>query len=83
MARRDALKAGAIMVMAGTAVGTSQAAAASAARWIAPDLVVLDADPLAGIRNSTRIHTVVTRGRVISTEQRARMLAKIESAAAA
>ncbi|GLW96863.1 hypothetical protein Misp02_09500 [Microtetraspora sp. NBRC 16547] len=49
----------------------------------AADLVVLDADPLADIRNTTRIHTVVTRGRVISMEQRARMLAEIESAAAA
>ncbi|MET8335910.1 amidohydrolase family protein [Streptosporangium canum] len=49
----------------------------------AADLVVLDADPLADIRNTTRIHTVVTRGRVISVEQRARMLAAIESAAAA
>ncbi|MCG5214662.1 amidohydrolase family protein [Streptosporangium sp. KLBMP 9127] len=49
----------------------------------AADLVVLDADPLADIRHTTRIHTVVARGRVISTDQRARMLAAIESAAAA
>ncbi|WP_180903132.1 amidohydrolase family protein [Nonomuraea indica] len=49
----------------------------------AADLVILDADPLIDIRNTTRIHAVVTRGRVISTEQRARMLAEIASAAAA
>jgi imidazolonepropionase-like amidohydrolase len=46
------------------------------------DLVVLDADPLADIRNTTRIHTVLTRGRVISPEQRARMLDDIAAAAA-
>ncbi|WP_329390085.1 amidohydrolase family protein [Streptomyces sp. NBC_01351] len=47
------------------------------------DLVVLDADPLADIRNTTRIHTVLVRGRCISPEQRARMLADVASAAAA
>lgn len=46
------------------------------------DLVVLDADPLVDIRNTTRIHTVITRGRVISPEQRTRMLADIAAAAA-
>ncbi|KOX19350.1 hypothetical protein ADK67_33515 [Saccharothrix sp. NRRL B-16348] len=46
------------------------------------DLVVLDADPLADIRNTTRIHTVLTRGRVISPDHRARMLADIAAAAA-
>ncbi|RAS60672.1 amidohydrolase family protein [Lentzea atacamensis] len=46
------------------------------------DLVVLDADPLADIHNTTRVHTVLTRGRVISPEQRTRMLADIAAAAA-
>lgn len=46
------------------------------------DLVVLDADPLTDIRNTTRVHTVLTRGRVISPEQRTRMLADIAVAAA-
>ncbi|TDW54905.1 amidohydrolase family protein [Kribbella pratensis] len=44
------------------------------------DLVVLDADPLTDIRNSRKIHTVVTRGRVISPAQRERMLADVEAA---
>ncbi len=44
------------------------------------DLVVLDADPLTDIRNTRRIHTVVTRGRVISPAQRQRMLADVEAA---
>ncbi|MEV5962327.1 amidohydrolase family protein [Kribbella sp. NPDC051952] len=49
------------------------------ARKIA-DLVVLDADPIKDIRNSRRIHSVVTRGRVISPAQRQRMLADVEAA---
>jgi hypothetical protein len=44
------------------------------------DLVVLEADPLADIRNSRKIHTVVTRGRVISPAQRRQMLADVEAA---
>jgi imidazolonepropionase-like amidohydrolase len=44
------------------------------------DLVVLDADPLTDIRNSRKIHTVVTRGRVISPTQRQQMLANVEAA---
>ncbi|MBP2351319.1 imidazolonepropionase-like amidohydrolase [Kribbella aluminosa] len=44
------------------------------------DLVVLDADPLADIRNSRRIDTVVTRGRVISPAARRQMLAGVEAA---
>ncbi|TCC22151.1 amidohydrolase family protein [Kribbella speibonae] len=44
------------------------------------DLVVLDADPLTDIRNTRKIHTVVTRGRVISPAQRQRMLADVEAA---
>lgn len=44
------------------------------------DLVILDADPLTDIRNTRRIHTVVTRGRVIGPAQRERMLADVEAA---
>ncbi|MFF0270522.1 amidohydrolase family protein [Kribbella sp. NPDC004536] len=44
------------------------------------DLVVLDADPLADIRNSRRINTVVTRGRVISPAARRQLLAGVEAA---
>jgi hypothetical protein len=49
------------------------------ARKIA-DLVVLDADPLQDIRNTRRIHMVVTRGRVISPAARQKMLADVEAA---
>ncbi|XVQ08146.1 amidohydrolase family protein [Spirillospora sp. CA-255316] len=45
------------------------------------DLVLLDADPLADIRNIRRIDSVVTKGRLITREQRARMLADVEAAA--
>jgi imidazolonepropionase-like amidohydrolase len=44
------------------------------------DLVVLDGDPLQDIRNTRRIHSVVTRGRIISPAARARMLADVETA---
>ncbi|MFD7157331.1 amidohydrolase family protein [Kribbella sp. NPDC059898] len=44
------------------------------------DLVVLDADPLSDIRNSRRINTVVTRGRVISPTARQHLLAGVEKA---
>ncbi|QXJ21217.1 amidohydrolase family protein [Actinomadura graeca] len=47
------------------------------------DLVVLDADPLADIGNTTRIHAVVAGGRLITAEHRRRMLADVEKAAAA
>jgi cytosine/adenosine deaminase-related metal-dependent hydrolase len=50
-----------------------------AARKIA-DLVVLDGDPLLDIRNTRRIHTVITRGRVISPAARQKMLADVEAA---
>ncbi|GAA3470585.1 amidohydrolase family protein [Nonomuraea roseola] len=46
------------------------------------DLVILNADPLADIRNTMNIHAVVTRGRVISAEQRTRLLADVARAAA-
>ncbi|WP_020577458.1 amidohydrolase family protein [Actinopolymorpha alba] len=45
------------------------------------DLVVLDANPLDTIRNTRMVHAVVVRGRLISSEQRARMLADVEAAA--
>ncbi|WUH99873.1 amidohydrolase family protein [Spirillospora sp. NBC_00431] len=46
------------------------------------DLVVLDADPLADIANTTRIHAVVADGRLITSARRKRMLADVERAAA-
>ncbi|GAA0461726.1 amidohydrolase [Paractinoplanes deccanensis] len=45
------------------------------------DLVLLDADPLHDIRNTTRIHSVVVRGRLIGPTERAQMLADIRAAA--
>jgi imidazolonepropionase-like amidohydrolase len=47
------------------------------------DLVVLDADPLASIRNTTRIFMVVASGRVIDAAERARLLAAVERRAGA
>ncbi|GAA0614900.1 amidohydrolase family protein [Kribbella sandramycini] len=44
------------------------------------DLVVLDADPLTDIRNTRRIHSVVTRGRLLGPAERAKMLADVEAA---
>jgi hypothetical protein len=44
------------------------------------DLVVLDADPLTDIRNTRKIHSVVTRGRVIGPAARTKMLADVEAA---
>jgi len=44
------------------------------------DLVVLDADPLTDIRNTRRIHSVITRGRVISPTARTQLLADVEAA---
>jgi imidazolonepropionase-like amidohydrolase len=44
------------------------------------DLVVLDADPLTDIRNTRRIHSIVTRGRVISPAARQQILAGVEAA---
>ncbi|MBT2210109.1 amidohydrolase family protein [Actinomadura sp. NEAU-AAG7] len=45
------------------------------------DLVVLDADPLADIANTTRIHAVLAGGRLITADERRRMLADVERAA--
>ncbi|MGW9556308.1 amidohydrolase family protein [Nocardiopsis sp. NPDC055551] len=47
------------------------------------DLLVLDADPLADIRNTTRIHAVVARGRHIGPRERADLLTEIASRAKA
>ncbi|WP_344140621.1 amidohydrolase family protein [Luedemannella flava] len=47
----------------------------------AADFVVLDADPLADITNTTRIHAVVARGRHITSADRERMLADVRAAA--
>jgi imidazolonepropionase-like amidohydrolase len=60
-------------------LGMSDDLGSVAPRKIA-DLVVLDADPLTDIRNTRKIHTVVTRGRVISPQARRRMLADVEAA---
>ncbi|WP_216208002.1 amidohydrolase family protein [Amycolatopsis aidingensis] len=46
------------------------------------DLVVLEDDPLADIRNTQRIHSVVNRGRYLSPERRTEILAEIKKAAA-
>jgi hypothetical protein len=48
----------------------------------AADFVVLDANPLQDIRNTTRINAVVTRGRYIDHAQREQLLANVRAAAA-
>ncbi|WP_191297855.1 amidohydrolase family protein [Lentzea cavernae] len=45
------------------------------------DLVVLEGNPLKDIRNTQRIHTVLTRGRVLGPAERRKMLADVEKAA--
>jgi imidazolonepropionase-like amidohydrolase len=45
------------------------------------DLVLLDADPLADIRNTTRISAVVADGRYFPTEALQRILVEVEAAA--
>lgn len=47
------------------------------------DFVILNADPLADIRNTRHIHTVVSRGNRIGPEERAALLTGIEQRAAA
>lgn len=47
----------------------------------AANLVVLDGNPLKDIRNTQRIHSVLTRGRIIGPEQRQQMLTAVEKAA--
>jgi imidazolonepropionase-like amidohydrolase len=45
------------------------------------DLLVLDRNPLTDIRNTQAIHAVVTRGRLIESAERQRMLVAVEEAA--
>ena len=45
------------------------------------NLVVLDGNPLGDIRNTQRIHAVLTRGRVLGPAERQKMLADVERAA--
>ncbi|MET0136570.1 MAG: amidohydrolase family protein [Kibdelosporangium sp.] len=45
------------------------------------DLVVLERNPLTDIRNTQTIHSIITRGKVITPEQRAKILADVEAAA--
>jgi imidazolonepropionase-like amidohydrolase len=47
------------------------------------DLVLLDADPLADIRNTRRIDTVIADGRVYDSATRERLLSEIEDVVAA
>ncbi|MGW6934367.1 amidohydrolase family protein [Lentzea sp. NPDC054927] len=47
----------------------------------AANLVVLDGNPLKDIRNTQRIHTVLTRGEVLGPAERQQMLADVEKAA--
>jgi imidazolonepropionase-like amidohydrolase len=51
------------------------------ARGAVADLVLLDADPLHDIRNTTRINSVFVRGHLIDPAARAQMLADLEAAA--
>ena len=46
------------------------------------DLAVLDADPLRDITNTTKLSGVVVRGRYIGPDERTRLLADVEKAAA-
>ncbi|MFC4910029.1 amidohydrolase family protein [Actinomadura gamaensis] len=45
------------------------------------DLVVLDRDPLADIRHTRTIHALVVNGRLITSDERTRLLAEVEKAA--
>jgi hypothetical protein len=47
----------------------------------AADFVVLDANPLSDIANTTRINAVVTRGRLITSAEREQLLASVRAAA--
>jgi imidazolonepropionase-like amidohydrolase len=61
-------------LQAGTRNGTLQPGADA-------NLVVLDGNPLKDIRNTQRIHAVLTRGRVLGPAERQQMLADVEKAA--
>ena len=50
-------------------------------RGAVADLVLLDADPLHDIRNTTRINSVFVRGELINPARRHRMLAELEARA--
>ena len=45
------------------------------------DLVVLDANPLNDIGNTSRIHAVLVRGKLLTPQDRQRILAEIAAAA--
>jgi hypothetical protein len=45
--------------------------------------VLLDGNPLADIRNTSRVHTVILRGRLIDSARRRRMLEDVARRAAA
>jgi hypothetical protein len=45
------------------------------------DLVMLDGNPLADIRNTAKVHAVLVRGRLIDSAQRERLLADVAAAA--
>ncbi|MFD4407151.1 amidohydrolase family protein [Nocardia sp. NPDC058499] len=45
------------------------------------DLVILDADPLADIRNTQRIHAVVVDGYYLGPDERKRLLATVQEIA--
>ena len=47
----------------------------------AADLVLLDADPLADIRNTRRVHAVVVGGRLVDSTARAALLRRAAAAA--
>jgi len=49
---------------------------------LAADLVVLSNDPLKDIRNTRQIHALVVNGRLIDSDERSRLLAGVEKAAA-
>jgi hypothetical protein len=49
------------------------------ARGAVADLVLLDADPLQDIHNTTRINSVFVRGHLIDPVRRRQMLADIEA----
>ena len=57
--------------------GTANSRGTIAAGKLA-DLVLLDADPLANISNTQKIHAVIWQGRLLSAQQRQRLLEQIK-----
>lgn len=45
------------------------------------DLLIVDGNPLADIRNTRRIHAVLANGHLISRAERERMLAEVQAEA--